>query len=123
MLSDYIKLLLVIFLETTGLYTLMKYPTVFGFMIYLFSHFIASLLLATMVAWILKIFYKYPYRHALILSFSIFFFLGPFAVLFGVIVLIYTKISKVPALVKEVDYEILFSVRVFSEKRRLKKEA
>jgi len=118
--SDYIELLLVILLETTGLYTLIKYPTVFGFITYLFSHFIASLLLATMVAEILKIFYKYPYRYALILSFSIFFFLGPFAVLFGVIsVLIYTKISKAPAPVKEVDYEILFSVRVFSEKRRL----
>ncbi|MFZ8785210.1 tetratricopeptide repeat protein [Thermocrinis sp.] len=98
----------------------MQYPTVFGFITYLFSHFIASLFLATMMARILKIFYKYPYRRALILSFSIFFFLGPFAVLFGVIsVLIYTKISKAPAPVKEVDYEILFSVRVFSEKRRL----
>jgi len=119
MVSDYIKLLLVILLETTGLYTLMQYPTAFGFTTYLFSHFIASLLLATMAAGILKIFYKYPYRHALILSFSIFFFLGPFTFLFGVIVLIYTKISKAPAPVKEVDYEILFSVRVFSEKRRL----
>jgi len=119
MVSDYIKLLLVILLETTGLYTLMQYPTVFGFITYLFSHLIASSLLAIMVAGILKIFYKYPYRHALILSFSIFFFLGPLTVLFGVIVLIYTKISKAPAPVKEVDYEILFSVRVFSEKRRL----
>jgi len=120
MVSDYIKLLLAILLETTGLYTLMQYPTVFGFIIYLFSHSIASYLLAITVAGILKIFYKYPYIHALILNFSIFFFLGPFAVLFGVIsVLIYTKISKVPAPVKEVDYEILFSVRVFSEKRRL----
>jgi len=120
MFSDYIKLLLVILLETTGLYTLMQYPTVFGFITYLFSHFIASLLLATMVAGILKIFYKYPYRHALILSFSIFFFLGPFAVLFGVIsILIYTKISKAPVPLKEVDYEIVFSVRVLSEKRRL----
>jgi tetratricopeptide (TPR) repeat protein len=73
-----------------------------------------------MVAGILKIFYKYPYRHALILSFSIFFFLGPFAVLFGVIsILIYTKISKAPVPLKEVDYEIVFSVRVLSEKRRL----
>jgi tetratricopeptide (TPR) repeat protein len=72
-----------------------------------------------MVAGILKIFYKYPYRHALILSFSIFFFLGPFAVLFGVIVLIYTKISKTPAPVKEVNYELVFSVRVLLEKRRL----
>jgi tetratricopeptide (TPR) repeat protein len=120
MFSDYIKLLLVILLETTGLYTLIQYPTVFGFITYLFSHFIASLLLATMVAGILKIFYKYPYRHALILSFSIFFFLGPFAVLFGVIsILIYTKISKAPVPLKEVDYEIVFSVRVLSEKRRL----
>jgi len=120
MFSDYIKLLLVMLLETTGLYTLMQYPTVFGFITYLFSHFIASLLLATMVAGILKIFYKYPYRHALILSFSIFFFLGPFAVLFGVIsILIYTKISKAPVPLKEVDYEIVFSVRVLSEKRRL----
>jgi len=119
MVSDYIKLLLVILLETTGLHTLMQYPTVFGFITYLFSHFIASFLLAITVAGILKIFYKYPYRHALILSFSIFFFLGPFAVLFGVIVLIYTKISKAPAPVKEVNYEILFSVRAFSEKRRL----
>jgi tetratricopeptide (TPR) repeat protein len=98
----------------------MQYPTVFGFITYLFSHFIASLLLATMVAGILKIFYKYPYRHALILSFSIFFFLGPFAVLFGVIsILIYTKISKAPAPVKEVNYELVFSVRVLSEERRL----
>jgi tetratricopeptide (TPR) repeat protein len=120
MFSDYIKLLLVILLETTGLYTLIQYPTVFGFITYLFSHFIASLLLATMVAGILKIFYKYSYRHALILSFSIFFFLGPFAVLFGVIsILIYTKISKAPVPLKEVDYEIVFSVRVLSEKRRL----
>jgi tetratricopeptide (TPR) repeat protein len=120
MFSDYIKLLLVILLETTGLYTLIQYPTVFGFITYLFSHFIASLLLATMVAGILKIFYKYPYRHALILSFSIFFFLGPFAVLFGVIsILIYTKISKAPAPVKEVNYELVFSVRVLSEERRL----
>ena len=120
MFSDYIKLLLVILLETTGLYTLIQYPTVFGFITYLFSHFIASLLLATMVAVILKIFYKYPYRHALIFSFSIFFFLGPFAVLFGVIsILIYTKISKAPVPLKEVDYEIVFSVRVLSEKRRL----
>ncbi len=119
MLGDYIKLLLVILLETTGLYTLMKYPTVFGFTTYLFSHFIASLLLATMAAGILKIFYKYPYRHALILSFSIFFFLGPFAVLFGVIVFIYTKISKAPLPIKEVNYELVFSARVFSEKRRL----
>ncbi len=120
MFSDYIKLLLVILLETTGLYTLIQYPTVFGFITYLFSHFIASLLLATMVAGILKIFYKYPYRHALILSFSIFFFLGPFAVLFGVIsILIYTKISKAPAPIKEVNYELVFSVRVLSEKRRL----
>jgi tetratricopeptide (TPR) repeat protein len=120
MFSDYIKLLLVILLETTGLYTLIQYPTVFGFITYLFSHFIASLLLATMVVGILKIFYKYPYRHALILSFSIFFFLGPFAVLFGVIsILIYTKISKAPVPLKEVDYEIVFSVRVLSEKRRL----
>jgi hypothetical protein len=77
-----------------------------------------------MVVGILKIFYKYPYRHALILSFSIFFFLGPFAVLFGVIsVLIYTKISKAPAPVKEVDYEILFSVRVFPRKEGSEKEA
>jgi polysaccharide biosynthesis protein PelE len=121
MLGDYIKLLLAILLETTGLYTLMQYPTIFGLITYLFSHFIASLLLATMVAWILKIFYKYPYRHALILSFSIFFFLGPFAVLFGVIVLIYTKISKAPAPVKEVNYELVFSVRVLSEERRLEK--
>ncbi len=119
MVSDYIKLLLVILLETTGLYTLMQYPTVFGFITYLFSHFIASLLLAITVAGILKIFYKYPYRHALILSFSIFFFLGPFAVLFGVIVFIYTKISKAPLPIKEVNYELVFSVRVFSEKRRL----
>ncbi len=119
MVSDYIKLLLAILLETTELYTLMQYPTVFGFITYLFSHFIASLLLATMVAGILKIFYKYPYRHALILSFSIFFFLGPFAVLFGVIVFIYTKISKAPLPIKEVNYELVFSVRVFSEKRRL----
>ena len=120
MFSDYIKLLLVILLETTGLYTLMRYSAVFGFTNYLFSHFIASLLLATMVVWILKILYKYPYRHALILSFSIFFFLGPFAVLFGVIsILIYTKISKAPVPLKEVDYEIVFSVRVLSEKRRL----
>jgi len=119
MFSDYIKLLLVILLETTGLYTLIQHPTVFGFITYLFSHFIASLLLATMVAWILKILYKYPYRHALILSFSIFFFLGPFAVLFGVIILIYTKISKAPAPVKEVNYEIVFSVRVLVEERRL----
>jgi hypothetical protein len=74
-----------------------------------------------MVAWILKTFYKYPYRHALILSFSVFFFLGPFAVLFGVIVLIYTKISKAPAPVKEVNYELVFSARVLSEKRRLEK--
>jgi tetratricopeptide (TPR) repeat protein len=119
MSSEYIKLLLVIFLEATGLYTLMQYPTVFGFITYLFSHFIASLLLATMVAGILKIFYKHPYRYALILSFSIFFFLGPFAALFGVIVLIYTKISKAPAPVKEVNYEIVFGVRILSEKRRL----
>lgn len=120
MFSDYIQLLLVIFLETTGLYTLIQHPTVFGFITYLFSHFIASLLLATMVGWILKIFYKYLYRHALILSFSIFFFLGPFAVLFGVIsVLIYTKISKAPAPVKEVNYELVFSVRVLAEERRL----
>lgn len=120
MFSDYIKLLIVILLETTGLYTLMQYPTIFGFITYLFSHFIASLLLATMVAGILKIFYKYPYRHALILSFSIFFFLGPFAVLFGVIsILIYAKISKAPAPVKEVNYELVFSVRVLSEERRL----
>jgi tetratricopeptide (TPR) repeat protein len=119
MVSDYIKLPLFVFLETTGLYTLIQHPTLFGFITYLFSHFIASFLLATMVAGILKIFYKYPYRRALILSFSIFFFLGPLAVLFSVIVLIYTKISKAPAPVKEVDYEILFSVRVFSEKRRL----
>jgi tetratricopeptide (TPR) repeat protein len=98
----------------------MQYPTIFGFITYLFSHFIASLLLATMVAGILKIFYKYPYRHALILSFSIFFFLGPFAVLFGVIsILIYAKISKAPAPVKEVNYELVFSVRVLSEERRL----
>jgi tetratricopeptide (TPR) repeat protein len=98
----------------------MQYPTVFGFITYLFSHFIASLLLAIMVAGILKIFYKYPYRHALVLSFSIFFFLGPFAVLFGVIsILIYTKISKAPAPVKEVNYELVFSVRVLSEERRL----
>jgi tetratricopeptide (TPR) repeat protein len=117
--NDYIKLLLVILLEATGLHTLMQYPTVFGFINYLFSHFIASLLLATIVAGILKIFYKYPYRYALILSFSIFFFLGPFAALFGVIVLIYTKISKAPAPVKEVNYEIVFSVRILSEKRRL----
>jgi len=117
---DYIKLLLVISLETTGFYTLIQHPTVFGFIIYLFFHFIASLLLATMVAEILEIFYKYPYRHALILSFSIFFFLGPFAVLFGVIsILIYTKISKAPAPVKEVNYELVFSVRVLSERRRL----
>jgi len=119
MFSDYIKLLLAILLETTGLYTLMRYSAVFGFTTYLFSHFIASLLLATMVAWILKIFYKYPYRHALILSFSIFFFLGPFAVLFGVIVLIYTKISKAPLPIREVNYELVFSVRVLSEERKL----
>jgi len=120
MYTDYLKLLLVILLEATGFYTLMQYPTLFVFMIYLFSHFTASLLLATMVAWILKTFYKYPYRHASILSFFILFFLGPFAVLIGVIsVLIYTKISKVPARVKEVNYEIVFSVRVLSEKRRL----
>jgi len=120
MFSDYAKLLLVTLLETTGLYTLMKYPTVFGFITYLFSHFIASLLLATMVAGILKIFYKYHYRHALILSFSIFFFLGPFAVLFGVIsILIYTKISKTPLPIKEVNYELVSSARVLSEKRRL----
>ena len=119
MLGDYIKLLLVIFLEMTGLYTLMKYPTIFGFITYLFSHFIASLLLATIVAGILKILYKYPYRHALILSFSIFFFLGPFAVSFGVIVLIYTKISKAPLPIKEVNYELVSSARVLSEKRRL----
>jgi tetratricopeptide (TPR) repeat protein len=116
----YIKLLLVILLETTGLHMLIKHSTVFGFTTYLFFHLTASLLLATMVAWILKTFYKYPYMHALILSFSIFFFLGPFAVSLGVIsVLIYTKISKVPAPVKEVNYEIVFSVRVLSEKRRL----
>jgi len=119
MLGDYIKLLLVILLETTGLYMLIRYSAVFGLTTYLFSHFIASLLLATMVAWILKIFYKYPYRHALILSFSIFFFLGPFAILFGVIVLIYTKISKAPLPIKEVNYELVFSVRVLSEERRL----
>ncbi len=120
MFKDYVKLLLAILLETTGLYTLVKYPTVFGFTTYLFFHFIASLLLATIVAGILKILYKYPHRHALILSFSIFFFLGPFSVLFGVIsVLIYTKISKAPAPVKEVNYELVFSVRVLSEKRRL----
>jgi len=119
MYIDYIKLLLVISLETSGFYTLIQHPTVFGFIIYLFFHFTASLFLATMVAEILKIFYKYPYRHALILSFSIFFFLGPFAILFGVInVLIYKKISKAPAPVKEVNYELVFSVRVLSEKRR-----
>jgi len=119
MYIDYIKLLLVISLETTGFYTLIQHPTVFGFIIYLFFHFTASLFLATMVAEILKIFYKYPYRHALILSFSIFFFLGPFAILFGVInVLIYKKISKAPAPVKEVNYELVFSVRVLSERRR-----
>jgi len=117
---DYIKLLLVILSETTGLYILMRYSAVFGFTTYLFFHFIASLLLATMVAWILKTFHKYPYRHTLILSFSIFFFLGPFAVLFGVIsVLIYTKISKAPAPIKEVNYELVFSARLLSEKRRL----
>lgn len=122
MYIDYIKLLLVISLETTGFYTLIQHPTVFGFIIYLFFHFTASLFLATMVAEILKIFYKYPYRHALILSFSIFFFLGPFAILFGVInVLIYKKISKAPAPVKEVNYELVFSVRVLSEKRRFGK--
>ena len=119
MVSDYIKLLLVILLETTGLYTLMQYPTVFGFITYLFSHFIASFLLAITVAGILKIFYKYPYRHALILSFSIFFFLGPFTVLFGVIILIYTKISMEPLPIREVNYELVFSARVLSEKRRL----
>jgi len=119
MFSDYTKLLLAMLLETTGLYTLTRYSAVFGFITYLFSHFIASLLLATMVAWILKIFYKYPYRHALILSFSIFFFLGPFAVLSGVIVLIYTKISKVPLPIKEVNYELVFSARVLLEERRL----
>jgi tetratricopeptide (TPR) repeat protein len=120
MFIDYIKLLLMILSETTGLYTLIQHPTVFGFITYLFFHFIASLLLATMIAWILKTFHKYPYRYALILSFSIFFFLGPFAVLFGVIsVLIYTKISRAPAPVKEVNYEVVFSVRVLSEKRRL----
>jgi hypothetical protein len=119
MYIDYIKLLLVISLETSGFYTLIQHPTVFGFIIYLFFHFTASLFLATMVAEILKIFYKYPYRHALILSFSIFFFLGPFAILFGVInVLIYKKISKAPAPVKEVNYELVFSVRVLSERRR-----
>ncbi|MCI4458754.1 MAG: hypothetical protein JHC21_03975 [Thermocrinis sp.] len=120
MFNDYVKSLLVIFLETTGLYTLIQYPTVFGFIIYLFFHFTASILLATMVAWILKTFYKYPYRHVLILSFSIFFFLGPFAVLFGVLsVLIYKKISKAPAPVKEVNYELVFSVRILAEERRL----
>jgi len=120
MLGDYIKLLLAIFLETTGLYTLIQHPTVFGFITYLFFHFTASLLLAITVAGILKIFYKYPYRHALILSFSIFFFLGPFAVLFGVIsILIYTKISKTPPPIKEVNYELVSSARVLSEKRRL----
>ncbi len=119
MFKDYVKLLLAILLETTGLYTLVKYPTAFGFTTYLFSHFIVSLLLATIVAGILKIFYKYPYRHALILSFPIFFFLGPFAVLFGVIIFIYTKISKAPTPIKEVNYELVFSARVLSEKRRL----
>jgi tetratricopeptide (TPR) repeat protein len=78
-------------------------------------------LLAITVAGVLKIFYKYPYRHALTLSSSIFFFLGPFAVLFGVIVLIYTKISKAPAPVKEVNYELVFGVRILSEERRLEK--
>jgi hypothetical protein len=34
-------------------------------------------------------------------------------------ILIYTKISKAPVPLKEVDYEIVFSVRVLSEKRRL----
>ncbi|MCI4454534.1 MAG: hypothetical protein JHC25_06280 [Thermodesulfobacterium sp.] len=119
MFNDYLKSLLVILLETTGLYTLMKYTTVSGFITYLFFHSTASFLLAIMVAGILKSFYKYPYRHALILSFSIFFFLGPFAVLFGVIVLIYTKISKAPAPVKKVNYELVFSVRIFAEKRRI----
>jgi tetratricopeptide (TPR) repeat protein len=78
-------------------------------------------LLAITVAGVLKIFYKYPYRHALTLSSSIFFFLGPFAVLLGVIVLIYTKISKAPAPVKEVNYELVFGVRILSEERRLEK--
>ena len=119
MFNDYVKSLLVILLETAGLYILMRYSGVFGLATYLFSHFIASLLLATMVAGILKIFYKYPYRHALILSFSVFFFLGPFAVLFGVIVFIYTKISKAPLPIREVNYELVFSARVLSEKRRL----
>jgi len=54
MFNDYVKSLLVILLETTGLYTLIQHPTVFGFITYLFSHFIASLLLATMVAWDFK---------------------------------------------------------------------
>jgi tetratricopeptide (TPR) repeat protein len=34
-------------------------------------------------------------------------------------ILIYTKISKAPAPVKEVNYELVFSVRVLSEERRL----
>jgi len=114
------RIYFVITLEVTNIILLFKIDSLWELLIILLSHFIASFILASSVAGFLKVLYKYNYTESFFLSLSLFFFLGPLSVLLGApFLLIYPKVSKIQTPVKDIDYDIIYSLEIPAEKRML----
>ena len=107
-------------LEIVSIILLFKIDSLLKLMIVVLLHFIASFILASLVAGFLKALYKYNYTKSFLLSLSLFLFFGPLAVLLGALfLLIYPKVSKIQTPVKDIDYDIIYSLEITAEKRML----
>lgn len=114
------RIYFVIALEIASTVLLFKADSLWKFLIILAFHFIASFTLASLIAGFLKVLYKYSYTKSFFLSLGLFFFLGPLAVLLGTLfLLIYPKVSKIQTPVKDIDYDIIYSLEIPAEKRML----
>ena len=110
----------VISLEVESIILLLNARSLWAFSVGVFSHLLASLILASVVAGLLKLLYKREYIPTLLLSLGIFFFFGHLAVFVGALfLLIYPKVGKVHNPTKEIEYNIIYSMDPFAEKRIL----
>ena len=119
--SDQNKLLyFVVSLEVESIILLLNAHYVWIFSVGIFSHLLASSILASVVASFLKLLYKRQYIPTLLLSLGIFFFFGHLAVFVGALfLLIYPKLGKFHTPTKEIEYNIIYSIDPFAEKRIL----
>ncbi len=118
------RIFIVLSLEFIVVILLFRMDSWLYFLMVLMIHFVASSILASLIASLFRALYKYSYIKSFFYCLCLFFFLGPIAVLLGaVFLLIYPKISKIQTPAKDIDYNIIASLKVPTEKRILSEGA